>query len=42
LRRLRAGDQDVVRLSAGRLDVGVGHGTNYNEYEFVGFGLRSV
>jgi hypothetical protein len=21
--------------------VGVGHGTNYNEYEFVGFGLRS-
>jgi len=28
-------------LSAGRLDVGVGHGTNYNEYEFVGFGLRS-
>src|SRR5262245_51396656 len=28
-------------LSNGRLDVGVGHGTNYNEYEFVGFGLRS-
>src|SRR5262245_61210871 len=28
-------------LSDGRLDVGVGHGTNYNEYEFVGFGLRS-
>ena len=28
-------------LSEGRLDVGVGHGTNYNEYEFVGFGLRS-
>jgi alkanesulfonate monooxygenase SsuD/methylene tetrahydromethanopterin reductase-like flavin-dependent oxidoreductase (luciferase family) len=28
-------------LAAGRLDVGVGHGTNYNEYEFVGFGLRS-
>jgi alkanesulfonate monooxygenase SsuD/methylene tetrahydromethanopterin reductase-like flavin-dependent oxidoreductase (luciferase family) len=28
-------------LSAGRLDVGVGHGTNYNEYEFVGYGLRS-
>jgi alkanesulfonate monooxygenase SsuD/methylene tetrahydromethanopterin reductase-like flavin-dependent oxidoreductase (luciferase family) len=28
-------------LSAGRLDVGVGPGTNYNEHEFVGFGLRS-
>src|SRR5690349_16911574 len=28
-------------LSKGRLDVGVGHGTNFNEYEFVGFGLRS-
>ena len=28
-------------LSDGRIDVGVGHGTNYNEYEFVGFGLRS-
>ena len=28
-------------LSAGRLDVGVGHGTNYNEYEFMGYGLRS-
>ena len=28
-------------LSRGRLDVGVGHGTNYNEYEFVGYGLRS-
>jgi len=28
-------------LSNGRLDVGVGHGTNFNEYEFVGFGLRS-
>ena len=27
--------------SRGRLDVGVGHGTNYNEYEFVGYGLRS-
>jgi len=28
-------------LSDGRVDVGVGHGTNYNEYEFVGYGLRS-
>ena len=28
-------------LAGGRLDVGVGHGTNYNEYEFMGFGLRS-
>jgi alkanesulfonate monooxygenase SsuD/methylene tetrahydromethanopterin reductase-like flavin-dependent oxidoreductase (luciferase family) len=28
-------------LADGRLDVGVGHGTNYNEYEFVGYGLRS-
>ena len=28
-------------LSNGRIDVGVGHGTNYNEYEFVGYGLRS-
>ena len=28
-------------LSSGRVDVGVGHGTNYNEYEFVGYGLRS-
>src|SRR6185503_12440316 len=28
-------------LSDGRLDIGIGHGTNYNEYEFVGFGLRS-
>ena len=28
-------------LCDGRLDVGVGHGTNFNEYEFVGYGLRS-
>src|SRR5262249_61228716 len=28
-------------LSGGRVDVGVGPGTNYNEYEFVGYGLRS-
>jgi alkanesulfonate monooxygenase SsuD/methylene tetrahydromethanopterin reductase-like flavin-dependent oxidoreductase (luciferase family) len=28
-------------LSNGRIDVGVGHGTNFNEYEFVGYGLRS-
>jgi len=28
-------------LSDGRLDIGIGHGTNYNEYEFVGYGLRS-
>lgn len=28
-------------LSAGRLDVGVGRGSIYNEYEFVGYGLRS-
>src|SRR6185436_7119390 len=28
-------------LSHGRLDVGVGRGTLYNEYEFVGYGLRS-
>ena len=28
-------------LSAGRIDVGLGRGTVYNEYEFVGFGLRS-
>ncbi len=29
-------------LSNGRLDIGVGHGTNYNEYEFLGYGLRSA
>ena len=28
-------------LSNGRLDVGVGRGSIYNEYEFVGYGLRS-
>jgi len=28
-------------LTRGRLDVGVGRGTIFNEYEFVGFGLRS-
>jgi alkanesulfonate monooxygenase SsuD/methylene tetrahydromethanopterin reductase-like flavin-dependent oxidoreductase (luciferase family) len=28
-------------LSKGRLDVGVGRGSIYNEYEFVGYGLRS-
>ena len=28
-------------LSGGRVDVGVGHGTNFNEYEFMGYGLRS-
>ncbi|MGE0702054.1 MAG: LLM class flavin-dependent oxidoreductase, partial [Hyphomicrobiaceae bacterium] len=28
-------------LSNGRIDVGVGRGTIYNEYEFVGYGLRS-
>ena len=28
-------------LSKGRLDVGIGRGTIYNEYEFVGYGLRS-
>lgn len=29
-------------LSKGRIDVGIGKGTVYNEYEFVGHGLRSV
>jgi alkanesulfonate monooxygenase SsuD/methylene tetrahydromethanopterin reductase-like flavin-dependent oxidoreductase (luciferase family) len=28
-------------LSRGRIDVGIGKGTAYNEYEFVGHGLRS-
>jgi alkanesulfonate monooxygenase SsuD/methylene tetrahydromethanopterin reductase-like flavin-dependent oxidoreductase (luciferase family) len=28
-------------LSSGRLDVGVGRGSLYNEYEFVGYGVRS-
>src|SRR3954449_12176363 len=28
-------------LSNGRIDVGIGKGTVYNEYEFVGHGLRS-
>ena len=28
-------------LSRGRLDVGLGRGSAYNEYEYVGFGLRS-
>jgi alkanesulfonate monooxygenase SsuD/methylene tetrahydromethanopterin reductase-like flavin-dependent oxidoreductase (luciferase family) len=28
-------------LTGGRLDVGVGRGTIFNEYEFVGYGLRS-
>jgi len=29
-------------LCGGRLDVGVGRGSIYNEYEFVGYGLRST
>src|ERR1700741_4497888 len=29
-------------LSKGRIDVGIGKGTGYNEYEFVGHGLRST
>jgi alkanesulfonate monooxygenase SsuD/methylene tetrahydromethanopterin reductase-like flavin-dependent oxidoreductase (luciferase family) len=29
-------------LSDGRIDVGIGKGTVYNEYEFVGHGLRST
>ncbi len=29
-------------LSKGRIDVGIGKGTAYNEYEFVGHGMRST
>ncbi len=29
-------------LCKGRLDVGIGRGTIYNEYEFMGYGLRSA
>ena len=29
-------------LSNGRIDVGIGKGTAYNEYEFVGHGMRST
>ena len=29
-------------LSRGRLDIGVGRGSIFNEYEFVGYGLRST
>jgi alkanesulfonate monooxygenase SsuD/methylene tetrahydromethanopterin reductase-like flavin-dependent oxidoreductase (luciferase family) len=29
-------------LSGGRIDVGIGKGTVYNEYEFIGHGLRST
>jgi len=28
-------------LTGGRLDIGVGRGTIFNEYEFIGYGLRS-
>jgi len=28
-------------LSGGRIDVGIGKGTVFNEYEFIGYGLRS-
>src|SRR5262249_58538800 len=28
-------------LSRGRLEVGIGRGSAYNEYEYMGFGLRS-
>src|SRR6202040_3957710 len=39
--RLRTQLALLDNLSHGRLYVGVGHGTNFNEYEFVGYGLRS-
>ena len=29
-------------LSRGRIDVGIGKGTVFNEYEFIGYGLRSA
>jgi alkanesulfonate monooxygenase SsuD/methylene tetrahydromethanopterin reductase-like flavin-dependent oxidoreductase (luciferase family) len=29
-------------LSNGRIDVGIGKGTVFNEYEFIGYGLRSI
>lgn len=32
----------IDNLSNGRLDIGVGRGTIFNEYEFVGYGLRSA
>ena len=48
----RRGDSDQLgcavqlalldNLSKGRIDVGIGKGTVYNEYEFVGHGLRST
>jgi alkanesulfonate monooxygenase SsuD/methylene tetrahydromethanopterin reductase-like flavin-dependent oxidoreductase (luciferase family) len=31
----------IDNLCKGRLDVGVGRGTIFNEYEFIGYGLRS-
>lgn len=31
----------IDNLSNGRLDIGVGRGSIFNEYEFVGYGLRS-
>ena len=41
LRRLAVQLALLDNLSKGRIDVGVGKGTIYNEYEFVGHGLRS-